>query len=695
MAAAYELTSSPDWKSEFEVTVYQMGWRLGGKGAAGRNAARGFRIEEHGLHIWLGFYNNAFRMIRQVYADANRPLGAGLQNWRDAFHRHDYVVLEEHVGGQWLNWGLHLPQNDRIPGDDDVPSALDFFVMALRSGIETLSSEEYRGLLEQPRPLRLFPAWLRSLFGHLGVRAGDAIASEAIVDVLRAVLRIAETLDTNPFTGKKRHFKAMVWLLKKFKQSVYESLAPRLERDVDARRLWELLDIATSILIGMVADGVLLHGYDVIDDYEFTEWLVRNGLTTGSRESAALRVCYDLTFGFPQGDTYEQRFAAGSGLYGLLNMVFAYHGSVMWKMMGGMGDTIFAPIYEVLARRGVKFKFFHKVIDIFAEDADRGEPLVEEIVVEEQAELARPYEPLLTVRNTAAWPSQPRWEYLVEGERFRTEGVNFESWWNRTPPYKTHRLKRGRDFDLVVLATSLAPLRHIAKDLSRRSTPFRDMVEKIATIETQGVQLWTRPTLYDLGWRSDSPVLGAYWQPLDTVADLSDLLPAEDWGTLGLMPGGLIYLCGPLGCGEEAPLADPDYPAKKLYQVREYAKAFLRRHAHHLWPDGSSARDAHGLAFEHLVAPAESADHERFDYQFFRANVDPDQRYVLTLPGTNQYRLRSDQSGFANLYLAGDWTRTPFNAGCVEAAVISGLMASRAICGRPHKILVDELFLHG
>jgi uncharacterized protein with NAD-binding domain and iron-sulfur cluster len=94
-----------------------------------------------------------------------------------------------------------------------------------------------------------------------------------------------------------------------------------------------------------------------------------------------------------------------------------------------------------------------------------------------------------------------------------------------------------------------------------------------------------------------------------------------------------------------------------------------------------------------LAAPAGASGEERFEYQFFRANVDPDQRYVLTLPGTNQYRLRSDQSGFANLYLAGDWTRTPFNAGCVEAAVISGLMASRAICGRPTRILVDELFL--
>ena len=158
----------------------------------------------------------------------------------------------------------------------------------------------------------------------------------------------------------------------------------------------------------MAADGVLLHGYEVIDEYEFTDWLVRNGLTTASVESAALRVCYDLTFGFPEGNTHRRRFAAGSGLYGLLNMIFSYHGSVMWKMMGGMGDTIFAPIYEVLARRGVKFKFFHKAIDIVADQTGGDdEPVIEEIVVEEQARLERSYEPLTTVRNMATWPDQP------------------------------------------------------------------------------------------------------------------------------------------------------------------------------------------------------------------------------------------------------------------------------------------------
>jgi uncharacterized protein with NAD-binding domain and iron-sulfur cluster len=74
---------------------------------------------------------------------------------------------------------------------------------------------------------------------------------------------------------------------------------------------------------------------------------------------------------------------------------------------------------------------------------------------------------------------------------------------------------------------------------------------------------------------------------------------------------------------------------------------------------------------------------ERLASQFWRANVDPSERYVQSLPGTDRYRLRTDQTGYQNLYLVGDWIDTSFNVGCVEAAVMSGLLASHAISGRP------------
>ena len=34
LSAAFGLTEKPGWKDQYEITVYQLGWRLGGKGGA-------------------------------------------------------------------------------------------------------------------------------------------------------------------------------------------------------------------------------------------------------------------------------------------------------------------------------------------------------------------------------------------------------------------------------------------------------------------------------------------------------------------------------------------------------------------------------------------------------------------------------------------------------------------------------------
>lgn len=68
--------------------------------------------------------------------------------------------------------------------------------------------------------------------------------------------------------------------------------------------------------------------------------------------------------------------------------------------------------------------------------------------------------------------------------------------------------------------------------------------------------------------------------------------------------------------------------------------------------------------------------------QHVSVNVDPSDRYVQSVPGSDKYRLRPDESGYDNLVLAGDWTDCGMNAGCIEAAVMSGLEAANAVLGR-------------
>ena len=67
------------------------------------------------------------------------------------------------------------------------------------------------------------------------------------------------------------------------------------------------------------------------------------------------------------------------------------------------------------------------------------------------------------------------------------------------------------------------------------------------------------------------------------------------------------------------------------------------------------------------------------DAVYIRFNVDPSEQYVQSVPGSTRRRLSPDGSGIRNLFLAGDWTRTGINAGCAEAAVMSGRIAAGAI----------------
>src|SRR5690606_14174523 len=68
----------------------------------------------------------------------------------------------------------------------------------------------------------------------------------------------------------------------------------------------------------------------------------------------------------------------------------------------------------------------------------------------------------------------------------------------------------------------------------------------------------------------------------------------------------------------------------------------------------------------------------------FRVNIDPSERYTLSVPGSTEARVACADTGVENLLIAGDWTWNPvLNAGCVEATVASGMEASRVFTDQP------------
>jgi hypothetical protein len=82
-----------------------------------------------------------------------------------------------------------------------------------------------------------------------------------------------------------------------------------------------------------------------------------------------------------------------------------------------------------------------------------------------------------------------------------------------------------------------------------------------------------------------------------------------------------------------------------------------------------------------LKTPEQKRDLVRSHY--FAVNLNPSDRYVLTRPGTMQFRVSPLDTGYENMTVAGDWTDCGFNEGCVEAAVMSGLLASHAVSLEP------------
>ena len=126
--------------------------------------------------------------------------------------------------------------------------------------------------------------------------------------------------------------------------------------------------------------------------------------------------------------------------------------------------------------------------------------------------------------------------------------------------------------------------------------------------------------------------------------------------------------------------------------VRLNARRFLAGDIRTLWPQ---AVDPQTRKFDWniLVDPDGTTGQDRLNAQYLRANVEPSERYVLSVPGSSLHRILPGDTDFKNLFAVGDWTSCILDAGCVEAAVISGMRAANAIHtkhGAPVKPILGE-----
>ena len=687
LSAVWGLTSLPDWQSRWEITVYQMGWRLGGKGASGRNPQTGQRIEEHGLHVWAGFYENAFRVMREVYEAADRQ-GGPVRTVDQAFLKHSDVIVEELVKGQWRSWPITFPTNSQVPGTGGLmPSIWSYIQMILelladffkRSKVSSRrpsfsdGGQEVRQLVRmltggQPEPTR--SAEDRSL--------GQTLINFSIGALLEGAQALAQWMGVEVFRHTRLDQLRVISVLEAAFRKLEAEYFDRLDDDDDARHLYLLLDMGLGLVRGLIMDGVIFRGFDAIDTWDWPEWMRRWGVSDYSLSSVLVRGVFDYIFGYPKGDVDNPRVGAGTAIHGMLRLVFTYKGALFYEMQGGMGDVVFAPMYEALKKRGVEFKFFHKIEGLVV-GADQASIQAIDLNVQATVRGGASYEPLIDVKGMPCWPSQPLYDQLDQGQQLRDANTNLEISWDPWPGVAQQRLTRGVDFDQIILGISLAGLQHTCRELMQAQERFKRMVYGIKTTQTQAVQLWMTPSAKELGAPLPPPVATAYVDPINTWADLSYLIKYEDWPSAD-EPKFLVYLCGPMEDPAYTPdFSDHDFPARELERVKSMARQWLGAYVGHIWPKSTTPQNPDGLDFS-LLHGSGSGD-ERFEQQYFRANFEPTERYVLSVPGTTSLRMKAADTGFDGLFVAGDWTYTSISAGCIECAVMSGLHCAEAISG--------------
>ena len=667
LAAAFELTATQELRERYDVTVYQLGWRLGGKGASGRRrvGAAAQRIEEHGLHVWFGFYENAFDVIRRVYEELDRPADAPLRTWRDAFHPTDEVVLcDDTEDDRWIPRRFAFPGNDGVPGIATEPPGLHRLMYDAIHTLRLVEPPAHASLLLRGLDV-FFDAFLLVLEKILGA---DEDADSELEKLVERFVRHARTLLHVGEDDVAREEPAICRFLRVLSDVVWKV--------TDGDRYAMTFDLTTTVFRGMVSDDLDERGFGVVNDEELTDWLARHGAKPETlAHSPILRAFYQLCFAYRDGHRDQPCLAAGKALQAMLRMCLGYRGAIMWKMQAGMGDAIFAPMYEALRARGVRFAFFTEVTDVGV-SADG--QLVDRIAIRRQAHTHgdREYEPLVTdAGGLPSWPAEPRYEQLAGGVTALRD-VRFEAC-QSGPGATDHELKVGEDFDDVVLGLSVASLPPVTQELAAADPRFADMLAHAATVATQALQVWMTRAPEQLGaGNPPGMVSGGYLKPLDTLCDMSHLLPREGWPDADGVTS-IGYLCGTM----QEPADDTQDDADE----RAFAEGLqhLRDKALVLWPGAARDGDAGAFDWDLLVDATGAQGEDRVRAQYWRANIFGSERYVLTPPGSIQHRMRPDEAAPANLALAGDWTRNGICGGSVEAAVTSGKLAARHLSGHP------------
>ena len=705
MSTAWELCRQNEAKNAsecYEITVYERSARLGGKGASTRDDEG--RILEHGLHVWLGFYENAFAIMRECYSEvAMRGWGPDGKVGEILPHGSfdEAFIPEPHIGvasrrrsGDLEVWSGMLPLMKGQPGEpldvDTNPFTLWAYLARCLGLVRALMQSmlapaqgeaapgdprpDGRSTSDEAQELDFSFDALRSpsvLLDHMvrmmrvGVLASTAGLLQGVT-IFESWLR-----ERNPAPQSSRTILKFVEALA---AQTRKQLRDFVAIDEEVRRKTEIIDIVMTVLVGLYRDKVFFSdkGLDAINHIDYRKWLMDHGATKTSLESPFITGIYDLVFAYRNGDRKRPALAAGQALRGALRMFFSYRGAMFWRMASGMGDAVFAPLYKVLADKGVKFRFCHELKQIKFAEVPTGK-IVRSVRFRVNDDVGDPLD------RFGCWPNAPRTP---------REPVAF------TLSYDDSEDGSGNSrtsFDAVVFATGIEPLEKAAGAELRKVLPSKwdAMCKHVKTVATQSAQVWLSKDLQQLGWNRGTVIVSSLGAPFETWADMTRTLASEQAhrrnaaktpAPANRQPRSVAYFCGVL--------ADKVAADKAPDVVKANARAMLEENLKPIWPAAYKAASNGKKALTPLDAVVDPNGKkppgpDNFDAQHFKANIEGSDRYTQSLPGSIEFRISPLDPTVLNMTLAGDWTDCGFNAGCIEAAAMSGRLAAHAISGKP------------